>query len=124
MKKWVLVLFLISSLTYAWDISYADDICFSEQTAREMIVYIEQCNIIRQQVEVLKEANKELEYQVRLLKEINTLRVEQVDKLQDLVKLQKDAYEGIIKESKPSVFKSFVTGIGYLSIGILIGLVL
>lgn len=123
MQKLALLL-LVSSLIFC-SYSYAEEnICFTEDTAKRMIVHIEKVSNLEEQIRLYQEGNRELEYQVKLLKEVNGLRKEQVDQLQDLVKLQKDSYESIIKENKPSFIRNLFNTVGAIGIGVLIGLCL
>jgi hypothetical protein len=103
---------------------WAEDICFSEPVAKKMVVDLELKKNFEEQIGYYQEGNKELEYQVKLLKEINALQKEQIVQYKDLMKLQKDGYESIIKESKPSFIKKVFEGLGFVGFGILIGLVL
>lgn len=89
-----------------------------------MVVELEVKQSLTEQIDLYKQANNELEYQVKLLKEINTLQKTQVDQYKDLVKIQKEGYESIIKESKPSFLHEATKVLGFIGIGILIGLVL
>jgi len=117
------ILLLISSIFICLP-AYAEDICFSEPTATRMVVDLELKKNYEEQIGYYKEGNKELEYQIKLLKEVNTLQKEQITQYKDLMKIQKEGYESIIKESKPSFLHEVSKVIGFIGIGILIGLVL
>jgi hypothetical protein len=119
----LVILLLISSI-FLYFPAYAEDICFSEPTANKIIVDLELKKNYEEQIGYYKEGNKELEYQVKLLREVNSLQKEQITQYKDLMKLQKDGYESIIKESKPSFLHEVSKVIGFIGIGILIGLVL
>lgn len=118
MKKLVILLFLLSSLCIP---AFAQDICFTNEVASRMIVDLEQKNNYENQVVLYKEGNRELEYQVQLLKEVNELRKEQLNQYERLVNLQKDSYEAIIKESKPSIGQKIFEFISLLGLGVAIG---
>lgn len=123
MKLGILLISVII-LLFSSSGAYAEDICFSEQTAKKMIVDLELKKNYEEQIEYYKEGNKELEYQIKLLKEVNSLQKEQITQYKDLMKLQKDGYESIIKENKPSFIKKTFEAIGFVGIGVLIGLLL
>jgi len=103
-------------------------VCFTEDDAKKMVVDLENSNDYREQVEILKEANAELEKQITLLKEINKLQQEQseiskqtIESYQKLLKAQKEAYEKEIENNKPSIWEKIFVGIGAAGIGVLIG---
>ncbi len=102
--------------------AYSQSVCFDELTAGRLVVQVEQTQNLREQIELYKQANDELIIQIKLLKEINNLKDEQINKQKDLLKIQKDTYEGIIKESKPSLLKNIFNTIGAIGIGVLVGL--
>lgn len=119
MKKLVLSLFLLSSLFVST--AYAQNICFAPDTAKRMLISIEKTPLLEEQITLYQSANKELEYQILLLKEINILRKEQIEQYEKIVKLQKESYESIIKESRPSIWQEIFKAISYIGIGALIG---
>ncbi len=109
-------------LLLASSFAYSQDICFDEQTAGRLVVQIEQTQNLKEQIELYKQANIELETQIKLLKEISNLKDGQINKQKELLTIQKDTYEGIIKESKPNLLKNIFNIIGFIGIGILVGL--
>ena len=106
-------------------------VCFTEDDTKKIVVDLENSNDYREQVEILKEANAELEKQIISLKEINKLQQEQleiskqtIESYQKLLNAQKEAYEKEIENSKPSIWGKIFAGAGGLGIGILVGLLL
>ncbi len=104
--------------------SHAADVCFPEAQAGQILTQLEKTKNLEEQVILLEKANGELEYQVKLLREIGTIQKEQVQQYKDLMQIQKDGYEGIIKASKPSAIKQLFDKAGWLGIGALIGMAL
>jgi hypothetical protein len=110
---------------------YADEICFTEEQAKKLVYELEQGKIAQDQVVLYKQENAELENQVKLLKEINDLKDQQIkinertiEQYKDLIDFQKKSYEQIVKELKPSPVKQFLNNFGFMGIGLLIGLLL
>lgn len=106
-------------------------VCFTEDDTKKMVVDLENSNDYREQVEILKEANAELEKQIISLKEINKLQQEQleiskqtIESYQKLLKTQKEAYEKEIENNKPNIWEKIFVGVGAAGIGVLIGLLL
>lgn len=106
-------------------------VCFTETDAKRIVVDLENVNDYREQVDLLKQANVELEKQIESLKKINKLQQEQleisnqtIESYKKLLDAQRDAYETEIKKNKPSVLKTFFTGVGGMGIGILVGILL
>ncbi len=67
---------------------------------------------------------KELE---DIIKNINEFKLEQdkaITNLQELLKTQKDGYEKIIQDSKPTFLQELFEGLGYVGLGLLIGLLI
>ncbi len=123
-------------------ISYCDDIkssttttesvvCFKESDAAKIVVELENARDYQEQIELLKQANQELEKQITLLKEANKLQQEQlgvakqtVESYKKLLETQKQAYEKKIENEKPSIWGKIMIGIGSLGVGVLVGLLL
>jgi uncharacterized membrane protein (DUF106 family) len=106
-------------------------VCFTEDDAKKIVVDLENVNDYKEQVELLKEANAELEKQIGLLKDINKLQQEQlnvskqtIESYKELLKTQKEAYEKQIENNKPSIWGKIAAAAGGLGIGVLIGLLL
>lgn len=110
---------------------YADEICFTEEQAKKLVYELEQGKIAQDQVVLYKQENSELENQVKLLKEINDLKDQQlkidektIQQYKDLIDFQKKSYEQIVKELKPSPVKQFLNNFGFMGVGLLLGLLL
>ena len=106
-------------------------VCFTEDDTKKMVVDLENSNDYREQVEILKEANVELEKQIISLKEINKLQQEQleiskqtIESYKNLLNAQKEAYEKEIENNKPNIWEKIFVGVGAAGIGVLIGLLL
>ena len=106
-------------------------VCFTEDDTKKIVVDLENSNDYREQVEILKEANVELEKQIISLKEINKLQQEQleiskqtIESYQKLLNAQKEAYEKEIENNKPNIWEKIFVGVGAAGIGVLIGLLL
>jgi predicted transcriptional regulator len=106
-------------------------VCFTEDDTKKIVVDLENSNDYREQVEILKEANVELEKQIISLKEINKLQQEQleiskqtIESYKNLLNAQKEAYEKEIENNKPNIWEKIFVGVGAAGIGVLIGLLL
>ena len=106
-------------------------VCFTEDDTKKMVVDLENSNDYREQVEILKEANVELEKQIISLKEINKLQQVQleiskqtIESYKNLLNAQKEAYEKEIENNKPNIWEKIFVGVGAAGIGVLIGLLL
>jgi len=96
-----------------------------------MVVEIEKCRLIQQQVILLKQKNDELERQIVLYKEINNIQEQQIQTLkkatetyQNLLKAQGEAYEKQIKQARPDMWDEIKKGAAFVGLGLLIGLLL
>lgn len=96
-----------------------------------MVVEIEKCRLIQQEVDLLKQKNDELERQIVLLKEINTIQEKQIQTLkkatetyQDLLKTQGEAYEKQLKQAKPDIWQEITRAAAFVGVGLLLGLLL
>lgn len=124
----ILSVILIPFILAECEIARAADITFDESVAGKMVVEIEQCRIMEDQIELYKESNAELEYQIKLQKDINNLQKEQLEvtkeavkQYQELLKIQEDVYKQVIKDTKPNPIKKFIDSLGFVGIGVLIG---
>jgi len=122
----LVILLLVSVPVFA-----EEEICFPVDTAKNMVVELEKGRIIKEQVELLKQKNEELERQIKLLNEINTIQEKQIQTLkqatenyQDLLKAQSEAYEKQLKQAKPNIWREILEGAAFVGVGILVGLLL
>ena len=129
------LLLLVSVPVFAADppmkITTGGEVCFPEETSKIMVVEFERGRLISDEIVLLKQKNDELERQIKLLTEINSIQEQQIQTLkkatetyQDLLKAQGEAYEKQLKLSKPNIWAEILQGAGYVGLGILIGLLL
>ena len=92
-----------------------------------MVVDLENVNDYREQIDLLKQSNAELEKQLDLMRQINKFQYEQleiskqtIEAYKNLIDVQKNAYESEIKNSKYSVWEKVFVSLG---VGLLIGLI-
>jgi hypothetical protein len=119
----------VNAAAFAGESAPAPDVCFSEDQAEGIVVDLEKGKNLAEQVELYKQANAELEQQVKLLKEIGELQKQQVEvgqraiaQYQKIIRYQGEAYERVIKDSKPSLFKRLIDVVGFIGIGALLGI--
>lgn len=127
----ILSIVLIPFMLAECEMARAADITFDESIAGKMVVEIEQCRVTEDQIELYKEANAELEYQIKLSKDINNIQKEQLEvaketvkQYQELLKTQEDVYKQAIKDTKPNLFKKLIDSLGFIGIGVLAGVLL
>ncbi|MHA1873144.1 MAG: hypothetical protein ACTSVB_03425 [Candidatus Heimdallarchaeaceae archaeon] len=131
MKNWVISLLisifilLLPSLVFSQK-QNKSIICFSEETAKRMVVEIEQYRITNKQVEVLIKENQELKKQIEYLKAIVELQKKQlqisketIENLQEIINYQNEAYKHLYKKSFYDKIKEDSL---FLTLGILIGI--
>lgn len=111
--------------------AFAEDICFSEDTAKQITVELEKTKNLKEQVELYKTANSELVEQTKLLKDMLKLKDEQIaasdrtiKQYQEIIKFQKETYEQAIKDVKPNPIKKLIDDLGFIGIGIMIGILI
>jgi len=122
-----LVIPLFASPVFAVD----EEICFTPDTTGQIVVEIEKCRLIQQEVELLRQKNDELERQIALYKEMNVIQEQQIQTLKkttetyvDLLKTQGEAYEKQIKQAKPNILNEIMKGTAFVGLGLLVGLLL
>ena len=130
MKSWVINLLISIFVLLLPSLAFSQKqnepiICFSEETARKMVVEIEQCRITNKQIEVLIKENQELKRQIEYLKVIIELQKKQlqisketIENLQEIINYQNEAYKHLYKESFYDKIKENSL---FLTLGILIG---
>lgn len=130
MKK-LSVVFIILGILFYSSVGESQNICFHQDVAGKIVVEIEECRNLKAQIQLYKQAVEELETQRNILKEIVALQKEQVEiadktikRQTELLNLQKEMYERELKEAKPSFIRQAVTALGYVGVGVLIGLLL
>lgn len=107
------------------------EFCFSEEQAKKVATDLKNCDFDNLEKNLCDEDNQTLvdevaalKEKVSLLKEVITLQDKTLSQYQDLLKYQKDAYKEIIEANKPSIWKQIFQAIGFVGIGVLIGLAL
>jgi hypothetical protein len=106
------------------------EFCFSEEQAKKIAADLKYCSFDSVEKDLYiqdnNELNKEvdlLKQKVDLLKEVITLQDKTITQYQDLLKYQKESYKEIIEANKPSVWKQIFQAVGFVGIGVLIGLI-
>ena len=109
----------------------AEDVCVSEESAKRIVVKLEEGKVNDEQLATLKGYNQELEKQIALLKDVAKLKDEQIKKNEEMIAQQKQlmeyqvqACEEKVKNAKPSFFDGLLKGVGGIAIGIIIGVLL
>ena len=131
MKNWVINLLISIFILLLPSLAFSQKqnepiICFSEETAKKMVVEIEQCRITNKQIEVLIKENQELKKQIEYLKTIVELQKKQlqisketIENLQEIINYQNEAYKRLYKKSFYDKIKENNL---FLTLGILIGI--
>ena len=131
MKSWVILLltnffiFLVPLSGFSKN-QNEPIICFSEETAKKMVVEIEQCRITNKQIEALIKENQELMKQIQYLKAVIELQKKQlqisketIENLQKIIDYQNKAYKKLYKKT---IFDKIKENSLFLSLGLLIGI--
>ena len=130
MKNWVISLLISIFVLLLPSLAFSQKqnepiICFSEETAKRMVVEIEQCRIANKQIEVLIKENQELKKQIEYLKAIVELQKKQlqisketIENLQEIINYQNKVYKHLYKKSFHDKIKENSL---FLTLGILIG---
>ncbi len=101
--------------------SYSQDICFTQDDSKRLVVELERGRLLEKNVSLLEQQNEELVKQTEILKKQNELLREQfqiandlMKKKDELYKLKTDVLENELKESKKprwgSLFGTFGLG--------------
>lgn len=120
MKKIILSLLLCFSFLIP-SLVKAEDICFSEDTTKDMVVELERGRILEKQIGLYQEANAELEKQITLLNKVIELKDQQLDVAQetneqykDLLTTQQEVYNDMMKDVKSNNLKNLITQYGLI----------
>ena len=132
--NWIVVIFYLVMILFFFlmpSIGHCEDICLSENSAKQVVVDVEKGKVCEDQVAVLQEENAELEKQIQLLRDVNDLQKERIKiadetivKYQGLLKVQEETYDALLKAQKPGFFESLGKALGFVGIGALAALVL
>jgi len=101
------------------------EICMSEDTASKILVELERCRITESQIPDYEQAISNLNEQIQKQKEIIEQQKKALEEADKMLK-EKDALIESAKKScpKPSFFGEVLKGLGFLGIGILVGVLL
>ena len=123
----LIVLLLIFLGMFIPKVHAADEFCFDQPTAGNMVVELEKARIMEKENDLLRQGNDELERQIDLLKQVIELKDKQIDVLEktnkeyeELLKTQKDLYGEMIKNSKPSFLSKLTDTLGSMGLGALL----
>lgn len=98
---------------------FADDVCFSADTAKKMIVEIEELRQMKQKIEDYETALKKLEQMV----EIKEKEVELLKRKVELIETERDIYKSALSQYEQKWYARFLQNIAYIGIGALIILI-
>lgn len=107
MKIKTLIIFSFLIFLFLPIISHSQDICFSQDDGKKLVMELERGRLIEQNLILIEEQNKELMKQTEILKEQNKIYQEQfqaayelIKKNEELYKLKTDALENDLKEAQ------------------------
>lgn len=128
LNKLLIVFLLMPSLAFA---ETEADVCFFESTAKEIVVEVEKCRILKEQNELYKQGTLELEKQLELLNKLIEAKDAQIKilqetgtKYQELLQQQKESCDKLVAESKPGFLKVLLQALGFIGLGVLLGIAL
>lgn len=110
---------------------FAQDVCLSLDSAMDITVELEKCKFKSQMLDVEKQTTEELRKQVDLYKQLIDLKDKEI-KVERLAKesykehgefIQK-SYAKALEDQKPSFIRQFINFVGFIGLGVLIGIVL
>jgi hypothetical protein len=122
MRSWAIILLFGSLILPGIALAEEGAVCFPNAEARAMVVTLEQAPLLQARIDAAKEENTARQRENELLKENNALLKEQIGQYKELLQLQRDSYEGIIKAQKPNPVKEFLDKLGFVGIGALVAL--
>jgi len=127
---WVLLItaFLTGFVIFAFAKScQATDVCFTEESAKKLVVELEVCQNIKGQIEIMKQQTIEDNNQAALLKDKIGLYERQLIICNENIEKWKkvaDEQEKICNEQKPKFMDQALKALGFLGLGIILGLIL
>jgi hypothetical protein len=126
----LVILLLSSSIAIAQD-KTSTNICFDEETAKRMIVELEQGRILKEQLKVsediiqtYKEREQYWKDYVKGQDEIIKIQQRTIDQYKQLVKTQEEMYEKQLKDAKPTFWQKVGEVSSYVAIGVIVGVAL
>jgi len=127
----LIILILFSTNIYAQELKVIPQACFTEKSTIKLETNLKECEFDSAECGKCYEdkdlADKKielLEQKVELYKEALKINEQTVKQYQELVKFQKESYNEIIKANKPSFFGQLFNTIGFIGLGVLVGLAL
>ncbi len=120
----IIILFLASA-------SFSADFCFDEKSIIQLEANLKQCEFDREELAkceqdraLADEEIKILKQKIELQKQIIELNERELQQYKELLEYQRQSYEMLIKQNKPSTFKQIFNTLGFIGLGLLVGIVL
>lgn len=108
---------------------YAEDICFTEDIAKSLAMKVGQCLVTEEEVILLTQGNSILERTIAAQDKLIEIQKQSLvearsaaDGYRQLIDKQKEVYELILKNNKPSVFDNILKILIGVGLGSLLGL--
>lgn len=105
-----------------------ENICFSQDVSKKLVVEIEKCQILKEQIKVYEEMNIELLKSIDLLNDVIIKKDEIIEEDRKLIEFyrlslreQEKMYQEMLKKSKPSFKEELMKAGMYFGLGVLIG---
>jgi hypothetical protein len=109
----------------------AETVCFEEQIANQIVIDLEKCTLVKDELDIYKAVEGEQAVQLNLLKELDKVKSEEIlicketiSKFSGLVDAQKDFCKKALDASRPGFFESAVRSSWLFAIGVVLGLLL
>jgi hypothetical protein len=127
----VLLAVAVFMCIFATRMAHAEDICVSEDSAKRLVVDLQEGQVNKETVAELKGLNAEMQKQVDILEATVALKDEEIKKdaehiadQKQLMTYQDEACAEKVKNAKPGFFDTALRILGAVGVGILIGLLL
>ncbi len=123
----VLLLVFFVSLLFVVEYSHATEVCFTEEGTNRLVVELEQCQNLKEQINLFTQKSVEEERQIQLLKEKGSLQDRQLKTCNDTIEKWKGTVEEqkrICNDQKPGFFNQLFKALGFVGIGVLVGVIL
>jgi len=131
MKRNRLILIAIISFVIAFIAFFllvkanAEEICMSEETAKQMVVELEKCRITESQITDYEQALQNLNEQIKKQEEQIEAHRKALEEASKIISDKDSLIERAEKSCpKPSILSEVLKGIGFLGIGIIMGVLL
>lgn len=120
----VLLIFVFSSF------GLCQEICFTYESAVKLESDLKNCEYDQLELKKRIEEKELLEQEIQLLKQKIELQNQLIQATQQtlnqyeqLIRYQKEAYEDIIRKNQPSLYKKIFDSLGFIGLGVIIGLI-